>query len=224
MPVNVNDDRLLPLREARRLTGLSETTLRKWMAEGRIPQRRTPSGQRRFAISDLEDACGGPLRPGSRLRAVTVCYARVSSRRQASEGDLAGQQERLEAWVAVERAASDVEVFSDVGSGLSDRRGGLRRALIRCQAPEVSELVVEHRERLARFGVGTIEVLLAGYGCKLVEIGVDEALSESAESELVRDMLAVVTSLSGRLYGQRSAKARSLQACVRRETRLDSVG
>lgn len=186
------------------------------MTEGRLPQRRTPAGQRRFAVSDLEEACGGPLRSRSRLRAVTVCYARVSSRRQASEGDLTRQKGRLEDWARFERVSTDVEMFADVGSGLSDRRGRLRRALTRCQAPEVTELVVEHRERLARFGVGTIEVLLAGHGCKLVEIGADEALVASAESELVRDMLAVVTSFSGRLYGQRSAKAKALQACVRR--------
>ena len=41
---------------------------------------------------------------------------------------------------------------------------------------------------------------------------------ESAESELVCDMLAVVTSFAGRLYGQRSAKTKRLRAAVSAET------
>jgi hypothetical protein len=41
---------------------------------------------------------------------------------------------------------------------------------------------------------------------------------ESAESELVRDMLAIVTSFAGRLYGQRSAKTKRLRAAVSTET------
>jgi putative resolvase len=42
---------------------------------------------------------------------------------------------------------------------------------------------------------------------------------ESAESELVRDMLAIVTSFAGRLYGQRSAKTKRLRAAVTAETK-----
>lgn len=150
-----------------------------------------------FLVSELEAFIGHPLSGRPSGEPVVVAYARVSSRRQAGEG-------------------AALEVYSDVASGLSDNRAGLRRALTRCMAPEVGELVVTHRERLARFGTHTIERLLAGHGVQLGVIGEDEALSSSAESELVRDMLAVVTSFSGRLYGRRSAKARELRHCVTR--------
>lgn len=82
--------------------------------------------------------------------------------------------------------------------------------------PGVDRLVVEHPDRLARFGVGVIEHLLAGYGVTVVYTGQPE--NESAESELVRDMLAIVTSFAGRLYGQRSAKTKRLRAAVAAET------
>jgi predicted site-specific integrase-resolvase len=85
--------------------------------------------------------------------------------------------------------------------------------LAACQAQEVGELLITHPERLARFGTGIIEQLLAGYGVKLRVIGEDEA-SPSEESALVRDMLAIVTSFSGRLYGQRSAKARAARSAL----------
>jgi hypothetical protein len=61
-----------------------------------------------------------------------------------------------------------------------------------------------------------IEHLLAGYGVEVIYTG--QAEDESAESELVRDMLAIVTSFAGRLYGQRSAKTKRLRAAVSAET------
>jgi len=103
--------------------------------------------------------------------------------------------------------------------GLSDRRLGLRRALLACQDPSVTELWVTHQERLARLGVGIIEELLSPHGGRVVAIGEDEALSDSVESELVRDMLAVVRSFSGRLYGQRSAKVTAIRRCVAQGTK-----
>jgi len=215
MPVSTCDDRLLPLREARHLTGLSSTTLRRWTKDGRLVDRRSVGGHRRFLVSELEAATGARFRRALDGKQPTVViYGRVSSRRQAGEGDLDRQMGRLKDWVLEHRPSMAVESFSDVASGLSDRRPGLRRALERCQAEEVVELVVAHPERLARFGTGLITSLLAGHGVTVSVVGNDEDLSDSSESELVRDMLAVVTSFSGKLYGQRSAKARALRRCV----------
>ena len=59
---------------------------------------------------------------------------------------------------------------------------------------------------------------MSGFGVSVVYTG--EAEEASAESELVRDMLAIVTSFAGRLYGQRSAKTKRLRAAVAAETRL----
>jgi putative resolvase len=211
------DERMVGIREAKAMLGVSARTLRRYTASGRLPDRRSPGGQRIFAHAELEAILHrrGQVPIGEGGGAV-VLYARVSSRRQAIEGDLERQMMRLK------DAAQDRVVageFSDVASGLSDRRPGLKRALRACLSPEVTELWVTHEERLARFGVGLIGTLLATHGVRVVAIGEDKDLSASAESELVRDMLAIVTSFSGRLYGQRSAKVKALQRCVVRETR-----
>ena len=78
--------------------------------------------------------------------------------------------------------------------------------------PGVDRLIVEHPDRLARLGVGVMEQLLHGDGVTVVYTG--QPGDESAGSELVRDMLAIVTGLAGRLYGQRSAKTTRLRAAV----------
>jgi predicted site-specific integrase-resolvase len=178
--------------------------LRRYTQEGRLPDARSAGGRRIFRIGDL-DAITRKPRAGR-----AVGYARVSSRRQQAEGDLDRQVARLR------EHDTELVVFSDVASGLSDRRAGLRKALGECMKPGVDRLVVEHPDRLARFGVGLIEHLLAGYGVSVVYTGQSE--NESAESELVRDMLAIVTSFAGRLYGQRSAKTKRLRAAVSAET------
>jgi predicted site-specific integrase-resolvase len=83
--------------------------------------------------------------------------------------------------------------------------------------PGVDWIVAEHPDRLARFGARLIERLLRGFGITVACTGQPE--DESAESELMRDMLAIVTSFAGRLYEPRSATAGRLRAVAAAETR-----
>jgi putative resolvase len=85
-----------------------------------------------------------------------------------------------------------------------------------CMKPGADRLLVKHPDRLARFGVAVIEHLLTGYWVTVVYTG--QAQDEAAESELVGDMAAIVTSCAGVLYGQRSAKTKRLRAAVSAET------
>jgi len=73
--------------------------------------------------------------------------------------------------------------------------------------PAVQTIVVEQRDRLARFGSEYIEAALAACGRKLV--GVDE--SEMTD-DLVQDMVDVLTSFCAGLYGRRAAKNRAAKA------------
>ena len=191
--------------KAQRILGVSARTLRRYTASGKLPDRRSPGGKRVFQVGELEQVMKVNKQPK------VVLYARVSSRRQEKEGDLERQMVKLQAWAFGKEVAG---AFKDVGSGLSDRRVGLNKALRLCKEPGVGVLAVTHPERLARFGIETIRTLLAGLGVELVVIGEDEAISNSQEKELARDMLSVVTSFSSRLYGQRSAKAKALKRCV----------
>ena len=93
------------------------------------------------------------------------------------------------------------EVVAEVGSGLNKRRRKLPRVL---SDPATTVLVVEHRDRLARFGVELLEAKLLASGRRLVILDPSETTSD-----LVRDMAEVLTSTCARLYGQRAAKNRA---------------
>ena len=67
--------------------------------------------------------------------------------------------------------------------------------------------MVEHRDRLARFGVGHLEAAFAAHGRKIVVAGPGETADD-----LVRDMIEVLTSMCARLYGRRGARNRAMRA------------
>jgi predicted site-specific integrase-resolvase len=83
-----------------------------------------------------------------------------------------------------------------------------------CQDETVTALLVTHLRRLARFGTAPLaDVVPPSWGVALEVVGDDEL--GGGDGDLVRDMLAVVTSFAGRLYGARSARARALVEAVK---------
>ena len=133
----------------------------------------------------------------------TVGYARVSSAEQKSH--LENQANRLWAYAGQNGILLD-EVVSEVASGLNDKRPKLRRLL---GDSTVHSIIVEHRDRLARFGVGMVNAMLEARGGKLIVI--DDA--ELAD-DLVRDMTEALTCMCARLYGRRSAAIRAKRAAM----------
>lgn len=132
---------------------------------------------------------------------LTVGYARVSSHEQKPQ--LEPQANRLWAYAGQNDISLD-RVVSEVASGLNDRRPKLRKLLA---DPEVGTVVVEHRDRLARFGVGMVEAMLQARGGGLVVIEEKEV-----GDDLVRDVTGILTCFCARLYGRRSAASRAKKA------------
>ena len=178
-----------------RVNGVHPQTAYRWFRQGTmpVPARRLPSG------TILVEVPGGDGDGVPDPRAVV--YARVSAHDQRA--DLDRQVARLTAWAAGQ-GLGVVEVVCEVGSGMNGRRPRLRRLLA---DPTVTMIVVEHRDRLARFGVEHLEAALQAQGRRLVVVDAGEATDD-----LVRDMIDVLTSFCARLYGRRGARNRALRA------------
>jgi predicted site-specific integrase-resolvase len=71
--------------------------------------------------------------------------------------------------------------------------------------PTVGLIVVEHKDRLTRFGFNYIEQLLAMQGRKIEVIN----LTENGKEDLIQDFVSMVTSFCARLYGQRRSKRKT---------------
>lgn len=128
-------------------------------------------------------------------------YARVSSSDQ--RGDLDRQVARL-AVFAAEKSLRVEEVVKEVGSGMNGHRRGLMHLL---RSPDVTTVVVEHRDRLMRFGFEYVEAALAAQGRTVVVIDPAEV-----QDDLMRDVTEVLTSLCARLYGKRASEHRAKRA------------
>jgi putative resolvase len=131
----------------------------------------------------------------------TVAYCRVSSADQKS--DLERQAGRV-VTAATGMGLAVAEVVTEIGSGLNGKRPKLARLL---RDPSASVIVVEHRDRLARFGLEHLSAALEATGRRIVVI--DDA---EVGDDLVRDMTEVLTSFCARLYGRRSASRRARAA------------
>ena len=175
-----------------RLYGFDKATTARLHKQGRLPpelQVETLPTGRHFVIvrGDNDGRC--------------VVYARVSSAGQ--KDDLDRQVGRVVEWATRQGCRPD-EVVKEIGSGLNGNRRRLRRLVA---DHTVGTIVVEHRERLSRFGFEYVEAALAGRGARI--LGMDEG---ELEDDLVRDVTEVMTSLCARLYGRRSARRRAERA------------
>ena len=128
-------------------------------------------------------------------------YARVSSAEQKPH--LEPQANRIWAYAGINGLFLS-EVVSEVASGLNDRRPKLRELL---SDPTVHTLIVEHGDRLARFGAGMVEAMLQARGGALIVIDDTEV-----PDDLVRDMTEILTCFCARLYGKGSAANRARRA------------
>src|SRR5215218_2608730 len=182
-----------------RANGVHPQTAYRWFRQGTmpVPARRLPSGTILVQVP-------GSDHDGLDQRA--VLYARVSAHDQ--RGELDRQVTRLSGW-ATAKGVTVAEVVTEVGSGLNGRRPKLRRVLA---DPRAAMIVVEHRDRLARFGVEHLEAALSAQGRRLVVVDPGEA-----SEDLVGDMVELLTSFCARLYGRRGARNRALRAvtCVK---------
>jgi len=95
-------------------------------------------------------------------------------------------------------------VVTEVGSALNGRRKKFPGLL---RDPSVTTIVVEHRDRFARFGAEYVEAALAAQGRRLLVADPAEV-----DDDLLRDVTQILTSLCARLYGRRAAANRASRA------------
>lgn len=161
-------------------------TVWRWIKGGIIQIRRTETGRVRVIIDE------------NREKRVAV-YARVSS--SENKDNLERQVERLVSYCNA-KGYKVYSVVSEIGSGLNDQRPKLEKLLI---DNNIDVIVVEHKDRLCRFGLNYIQKLLALHGR---EIEIVNPVLDNKE-DLVQDFVSIITSFCARLYGQRRTKRKT---------------
>src|SRR6516162_5846203 len=187
----------MKLSQYAKRAGVTYKTAWRWWNKGQLDASQTPTGM----VIVREPVLPAPA-PGRVAR-----YARVSSADQ--KAGLDRQRQRLRDDAAA-KGYTVAKAVSEMASGLTDHRPKLSRLLT---DPTIGTIVVEHQDRLTRFGAEDIRQLLETQGRHL-----EVLFPSETDDELVDDFVAVLTSLAARLYGRRTAKRRAahMQACVKR--------
>lgn len=176
----------LKISEYAKINRVTSRTVWNWIKQGRIKTRYTDTGRVRVIVeSDKEKQ--------------VAIYTRVSS--TENKENLKSQTERLINYCNA-KGYKVTKVVSEIGSGLNDQRPKLEKLL--CDN-NIDIIVVEHKDRLARFGINYIQKLLKLNNREIEIINNIEAEKE----DLIQDFISVITSFCARIYGQRRTKRKT---------------
>lgn len=173
---------------------ISYNTAHNWFKNGQLPveSKQLPTGTILVYPDKLVNSNNDQF--------VTL-YARVSSHDQKE--DLHRQLQRLKDYASAKGYIVKDEV-TEIASGLNSNRPKLNKLL---SNNEVGTIIVEHRDRLTRFGFELIQATLSSNNRQIVVINETEQ-----DMDLVQDFIDVVTTMCARIYGKRSAKNKANKA------------
>jgi len=178
----------LKLSDWARKEGISyKTAWRLWKA-GKLNAHQLPTGTI-IVMENIE----------KRLPDKVCIYARVSS--SENKDNLQRQAQRLEEY-AIARGYQIHKVVKEIGSGVNDNRKQLNNLLI---DKDYRILIVEHKDRLTRFGFNYINTWFEDVG-KKVEV-VNESVND--KGDLMQDFISIITSFCARIYGLRRSKRKT---------------
>ena len=182
---------MIKLSKFARDLGVSKVTLWNWKKAGKLHFHKI--GSLNFVDVETYNKFMGIKEEKTET---TVIYCRVSS--TANKTNLETQKERLISYCNA-KGYKVHKVITEFGSGLNDKRPKLEQLL---RSGDFTRIVVEHKDRLTRFGFNYLHVLLEAQG-KSIEV-VNEV--EGEKEDLIQDFVSVITSFCARIYGSRRSK------------------
>ena len=172
--------------------GISYFTAWRWYKAGRIKGYQAETGTV-IVTEPIPETIKG------QEKVKVAIYTRVSATENKS--NLEAQAQRLEAY-STAKGYQIAQVVKEIGSGVNDSRPKYIKLLT---DPTITVIIVEHKDRLTRFGFNSIEKLLLMQGRRIEVVN----LAENGKEDLLQDFVSIITSFCARLYGQRRSKRKT---------------
>lgn len=177
--------------------GVQPNTVRTWDKTNRLkPAFVTDGGHRRYTHEQVLKVLNKNNIQDDRIN---IGYVRVSSKKQVD--DLERQYQAMEQFLLAQ--GKPYRIIKSIGSGINYKNPALQelvQTVIRHQADKV---FVMYKDRLVRFGFDLLDYLFSEFD---TEIQVINQQFETAEQELVTDLIQIVTVFSAKLNGKRKYK------------------
>ena len=165
--------------------GVTYKTAHRWFKAGKIPNSYQNPDTKSIYVTV------NPMQLGMETTRVVI-YCRVSS--HDKKDDLSRQVDRCKDYAA-HNGYKVSAIYKEIASGMNDNRPKFWEML----ASEPTTIICENKDRLTRFGFNYIERLLSKNGCAIDVI----YPNDNNEQDIIKDMIAIVTSFCCRLYGAR---------------------
>lgn len=188
----MSEPQYLTPREYAELNRINYRTAIRQYHEGLIPGHQT-GGTIRLDNPNYHATSAQSREP---VHHRAILYARVSS--TVNKPSLDGQIKRLRDYASA-KGYQIVGEYKEIASGLNDNRTQFNKVLKR---NDYDILLVEHRDRLTRFGWNIIKLLLNEKNVQLESINT----TDDKDEELVQDLIAIITSYCGKIYGRNRKK------------------
>ena len=172
------------ISEYAKIHNVTQRTVWNWIKNKQLNIEYTPTGRVRIIIDNPNE------------EKTIAIYTRVSS--SENKDNLDRQADRLIAYCNA-KGYKVSKIVKEIGSWINDKRPKLEQLLI---DNSIDIIVVEHKDRLCRFGINYIEKLLSLQGRK-IEI-VNPVVDD--KEDLVQDFISIITSFCSRIYGLRRTK------------------
>ena len=188
-------EKLLRMKEVAQLLSVTPQTLRNWSKDGFLKVIRSKGGHRRFRLSEVRRL----MKPDPVSNSENNCllYCRVSTTLQKEH--LKRQRERL-AQFALSNGYVVEHLYEDIASGMNFKRKGLLNLFQYCQTHPIKAVIIEYKDRIARFGVDLLADILRSYGTELLVVN---QMESDYNQEIIDDLSSVILHFSRRLYGKR---------------------
>ena len=181
--------KILSIGSYAKYLGISKSTVYRYLKSGKIKESfKTDGKHRRFIVENNKNK--------------VVLYSRVSSHDQKK--DLITQNEKLIQFAKKNYTNYEIESILDLGSGINFNKKGLNKLILMIMNKELSVLVINHKERLLRFGFELINQICRLNNIKIVIL--EEHKNKSFEFELSENIIEIMTVFCAKLYGKRSNK------------------
>lgn len=187
-----NSQNLISTSKVAEIFGVSISTIYRWLKSNKLSEpSRTFGNHRRFNKQKILDI------KTPKIRSV-VLYSRVSSYTQ--KPDLKRQKSTLYKF-AKESGFKNIIEIQDIGSGMNFKKKGIRELFKLLTNGEIDTIIIQHRDRLSRFGINIIAALAANFGTKILTT---EQENKSKDELFILDIMSLLTIFSSSIHGKRS--------------------
>lgn len=177
----------MKLSQYAKLKGVCYRTAYLWFKNGLIPNAKQMSTGTILVEGDYET-----------IKPKIVIYCRVSNHSRKEEMEY--QVQRCKDY-CLAKGYSIEKIYQEVASGMNDNRKQFWKMI----ESKPTVIVVEHKDRLTRFGFNYLDRLLEKLQCNIDVINQDE----EDENDLLKDLVSIITSFCCRLYGLRRGHNKS---------------